>query len=110
MSDDLAGLRSAMNHAIARDVGPQALIILSDLIKQLPTGRHLQGWFLPNHKAIMTERGKMSTPAYYHLIARLIDKGYLERRRKLADAKRGIWYKINFDRMTEILLAARVKG
>lgn len=110
MNDDLAGLRSSMNLAIARDVGPQALVILHDLIKQLPNGQHLQGWFLPNHKAIMTERGKMSVPIYYHLIARLIDKGYLERKRKMADAKRGIWYKINFDRMTELLLAERGKG
>lgn len=105
MTDDLADLRSALNHVIVREVGPQALVILHDLIKQLPAGRHVQGWFLPDHKAIMTERGKMSLPVYYHLIARLLQLGYIERKRRMEGAKRGIWYKINFDRMSEIILA-----
>ena len=106
---DLSTIRSKLNLAIAREVGPQALVILHALIKQLPDGPHMQGWFCPDHKAIMTQRGKMSTSVYYHLIARLIDKGYLERKRKMADAKSGIWYKISFDKMTEIIEAERLE-
>jgi hypothetical protein len=107
---ELADARSTLNHTIIREVGPQALVILHALIKQLPNGQHMEGWFCPDHKAIMTERGKMSISVYYHLIAKLMDKGYLERKRKMADAKRGIWYKINFDRMTDILLGEKGKG
>ena len=101
--------RSDLNHTIIREVGPQALLILHALINQLPNGRHMEGWFCPDHKAIMTERGNMSLSVYYHLIAKLMDKGYLERKRKMSDAKSGIWYKISFDKMTEIIEAERLE-
>jgi hypothetical protein len=109
MTDDLADLRSALNHVIVREVGPQALVILHDLIKQLPAGLHVQGWFLPDHKSIMAERGNLTLPVYYHLIARLLQLGYIERKRRMEGAKRGIWYRINFDRMADILQAERVR-
>lgn len=103
MISQLGELRSRLRFALVKLVGPMASRILYALIDQLPGGFHIEGWFMPNHKAIMQENGDMSVPVYYTLIERLITEGLLERRRKQFNVKRGLWYKVNFDKMLEIL-------
>lgn len=102
---DIDAMRSKLNKAIARMVGPMALLVYNDLIHQLPNGLHKEGWFLPDHKAIMTKRAKMSTSVYYTLIGKLLDVGLLSRKRKAFGTTRGIWYRIEFDKMLEIVKA-----
>jgi hypothetical protein len=103
MPNPIGELRSRLRFALVKLVGPMASRILYTLIEQLPQGYHIEGWFMPNHKSIMKENGDMSVPVYYTLIERLITAGLLERRRKQFNVKRGLWYKINFDRLMEIM-------
>jgi hypothetical protein len=103
MTSQIGDLRSRLRFSLVKLVGPMASRILYTLIEQLPQGYHIEGWFMPNHKAIMKENGDMSVPVYYTLIERLITAGLLERRRKQFNVKRGLWYKINFDKLMEIM-------
>jgi hypothetical protein len=99
----IATIRKELRLTLMRLVGPMATKILYDLITQLPQGYHIEGWFMPDHKTIMANNGKLSIIVYYHLIARLIAAGLLERKRRQYNAKRGLWYKISFDRMQELI-------
>jgi hypothetical protein len=103
MTSQIGDLRSRLRFSLVKLVGPMASRILYALMEQLPQGYHIEGWFMPDHKAIMTENGNMTVPVYYHLVEKLIKAGLLERKRKQFNVKRGLWYKISFDRMYEIL-------
>ena len=102
MIDDIDAVRRDLNLKIVKLVGPMSAIVLQDLIKQLPTGYHVQGWFLPNHKAIQKDRG-LKSPVYFLVTNKLMDAELIYKQRKAMGARRGVWYKINFDKMTDMI-------
>jgi hypothetical protein len=99
---DIRELRKEIRHAVAKLVGPFSAAILEDFIQQLPEGYHVEGWFFPDHKAIRKKRGT-TEPEYYAIVNRLIEAGLLQRGQKMFKARRGIWYKVNFDKMIELV-------
>ena len=93
--------RKALRIEIARQVGPMAMFIFDAIIGQYPKGNNIDGWFMPDHKGIMREK-KLNHSAYYYLVFCLVDKGFLERGRRMFGSKRGIWYRINWEKLGEM--------
>ena len=53
---EIDAARKRWRSQVAKMVGPMSLVVLEELIAQLPNGRHIEGFFLPDHKAIMAEK------------------------------------------------------
>jgi hypothetical protein len=93
--------RGRLRLAIAKAIGPMALLVLEDLIAQYPLGGHIDGWFLPAHKKIMRARGKLKSVTYYAVMSKLESAGYIYKEHK-HNGLPGVWYKINFEGLLKL--------
>jgi hypothetical protein len=99
---EVAAARRKWRAAVARMVGPVSLLVLEELIAQLPKGNNIDGFFLPDHKAITAEK-KLTKQVYFAIMHRLEKNQLIIRKRKAFGTKRGIWYKPNFDLFADMI-------
>jgi hypothetical protein len=103
---EVAAARRKWRGDVAKLVGPVSLLVLEELIAQLPKGNNIDGFFLPDHKAIMAEK-KLTKQVYFAIMHRLEQNQLIIRKRKAFGTKRGIWYKMDFDRFANMITGAR---
>jgi len=99
---DTEAIQKDLARKLMKLVGYTSMTVLNDIIAQVPQGYHIQGWFLPNHKAIQKERN-LTSQIYFVITNRLRDAELIYKQRKAMGARRGVWYKINFDKMTDMI-------